>query len=119
MNPVARPAWMDEGEEPDYRFSLANERTFLAWVRTTLALIAGAVAVVQLVPFDSAVARTALGLVLAGTAVVTSSLAYRRWSRVEQAMRGSRPLPHSVALPVLSGALSIVAVIVLAITLIQ
>jgi putative membrane protein len=36
--------------EPDYRFTLANERTFLAWIRTALALIAGGVAVVQLVP---------------------------------------------------------------------
>ena len=39
-NPLARPAWLDEGEEPDYRFSLANERTFLAWVRTGIATIA-------------------------------------------------------------------------------
>ena len=38
------------GEEPDYRFTLANERTFLAWIRTALALIAGGVALVQLVP---------------------------------------------------------------------
>ena len=37
-------------QEPDYRFTLANERTFLAWIRTALALIAGGVAVVQLVP---------------------------------------------------------------------
>jgi putative membrane protein len=43
------------GEEPDYRFTLANERTFLAWIRTSLALLAGGVAVVQLVPgFTSA-----------------------------------------------------------------
>ena len=31
----------DDGEEPDYRFTLANERTFLAWVRTALGLLAG------------------------------------------------------------------------------
>ena len=36
--------------EPDYRFTLANERTFLAWERTALGLLAAAVAVVQLVP---------------------------------------------------------------------
>ena len=34
------PRWRQEGEEPDYRFSLANERTFLAWIRTALALLA-------------------------------------------------------------------------------
>lgn len=33
--------WTREGKEPDYRFTLANERTFLAWVRTGLALLAG------------------------------------------------------------------------------
>jgi len=36
--------------EPDYRFTLANERTFLAWQRTALGLLAAAVAVVHLVP---------------------------------------------------------------------
>ena len=39
----------DDGDEPDYRFTLANERTFLAWVRTALGLLAGGVAVRQLV----------------------------------------------------------------------
>ena len=37
------PEWHEQGEEPDYRFSLANERTFLAWVRTALAILAGAI----------------------------------------------------------------------------
>jgi hypothetical protein len=27
------------GEAPDYRFSLANERTFLAWIRTALGFL--------------------------------------------------------------------------------
>jgi putative membrane protein len=36
--------------EPDYRFTLANERTFLAWQRTALGLLAAAVAAVQLLP---------------------------------------------------------------------
>jgi uncharacterized membrane protein YidH (DUF202 family) len=30
----------DGGREPDHRFTLANERTFLAWMRTSLALLA-------------------------------------------------------------------------------
>ena len=33
--------------EPDYRFTLANERTFLAWQRTSLGLMAAAVAAVS------------------------------------------------------------------------
>lgn len=35
----------DVGSEPDPRFTLANERTFLAWIRTVLAVITGGVAV--------------------------------------------------------------------------
>ena len=38
------------GSTPDYRFSLANERTSLAWIRTSPGLLAGGVAAVQLVP---------------------------------------------------------------------
>ncbi len=39
--------WWLAGKKPDYRFTLANERTFLAWIRTALALMAGAVGVDQ------------------------------------------------------------------------
>ncbi|MGL9725147.1 YidH family protein [Sodalis sp. (in: enterobacteria)] len=43
-----------QGKRPDYRFSLANERTFLAWIRTALALLAGAVGLEQFTAhFDS------------------------------------------------------------------
>jgi putative membrane protein len=37
------PAWRHEGTEPDSRFTLADERTFLAWIRTALALLSGGV----------------------------------------------------------------------------
>src|ERR1700731_987022 len=58
--------------EPDYRFTLANERTFLAWQRTALGLLAAAVAVVQLVPeLTIPGARHALGLLPAGPATLT------------------------------------------------
>jgi uncharacterized membrane protein YidH (DUF202 family) len=53
MNPAdqeRQPEPTDDEQEPDYRFTLANERTFLAWIRTALALIAGGIAVAQLVP---------------------------------------------------------------------
>lgn len=61
----------DEGEEPDPRFSLANERTFLAWLRTALALLAGGVAVRALdLPFEETHER-AVGGLLVVLAVVT------------------------------------------------
>jgi hypothetical protein len=45
--------WHEEGTDPDYRFSLANERTFLAWIRTALAILAGAVLLKQFATLPS------------------------------------------------------------------
>lgn len=82
---------MSEGDDPDYRFSLANERTFLAWIRTALALIAGAVAVVQLVPpFRIPGGRVLLGVVLGLTGVTVTATAYVRWGPTSR-RRGAGP----------------------------
>jgi putative membrane protein len=114
VNPLRRPAWLDEGQDPDYRYSLANERTFLAWIRTSLALLAAAVAVVQLVPdFRVQGVRLALGAVLSVVGVLASGLAYFRWAANERAMRGARPLPYSALLSVVAAALTVVGVVVL------
>ena len=86
----------DQGIQPDYRFSLANERTFLAYVRTALALDAAGLAVAQ---FLTDLGPTwlqntvAIALVLAGTLVAIG--AYRRWAANDAAMRRSAPLPAS------------------------
>lgn len=90
------------GSEPDYRFTLANERTFLAWIRTALALIAGAVAVLHLVPLEwGPGSRLTVGLALTALAVVITVYAPVRWLRVQRAMRHGRPLPMS-ALPLIT-----------------
>jgi putative membrane protein len=100
------------GAEPDYRFTLANERTFLAWIRTALSLLAGGVAVVQLVPdLGPRVQRLVLGLVLVALALTVSATAYRRWYQVERAMRLGRALPFSAVPLVLSAGLVIVIVV--------
>jgi putative membrane protein len=118
-NPLSRPEWMNEGEDPDYRFSLANERTFLAWVRTTLAFVAAAVAVVQLVPpFRIGGSRTVLGIVLAATALFTSVFAYLRWRDSERAMRNGMSLPHPLGLPLVAASLFLVSAIVLILVLV-
>ncbi len=118
MHRWRRPAWLDEGDEPDYRFSLANERTFLAWIRTALGLLAAAVAVVQLVPrFWVSGVRTALGTVLAVLGALLSGLAYYRWASVERAMRRKRPLPYNRLLPVLAVALTVVGVVIVLVAL--
>jgi putative membrane protein len=106
--------WRREGADPDYRFSLANERTFLAWVRTSLALLAGAVGIVQLATdLGSEWVRRCVGGVLAATGIVVAGLAYRHWKSNEQAMRTGQPLPYTPVLALLGAVLTGVAVTVL------
>lgn len=81
------------GSEPDYRFTLANERTFLAWIRTALALAAGGLGAIALLP--DLTGSHVLGVALLGLSCVTSAVAYRRWARNEAAMRLQRPLAPS------------------------
>ncbi|MFL6082532.1 MAG: YidH family protein [Mycobacterium sp.] len=81
--------------EPDYRFTLANERTFLAWQRTALGLLAAAVAVVQLIPeLSIAGARHVLGIILALLAILTAGMGILRWEQVDRAMRRDQQLPR-------------------------
>lgn len=93
MGAIIPPDPRGFGTEPDYRFTLANERTFLAWIRTALALAAGGLGVIHLLT-DFA-GRELLGVVLLGLSVVTAAAAYRRWAMVETAMRRQEPLPSS------------------------
>ena len=81
--------------EPDYRFTLANERTFLAWERTALGLMAAAVAVVQLVPeLPIPGSRHVLGVLLAVLATLTAGQGLRRWEQIDHAIRSGMPLPR-------------------------
>jgi putative membrane protein len=83
------------GEEPDPRFTLANERTFLAWIRTALALVAGGIAIGQFVTFQSLAAQLVAVLAPTSLAAIIAILAVRRWVRVERALRLREPLPLS------------------------
>lgn len=84
----------EDEREPDYRFTLANERTFLAWMRTSLSLLAAGVAIVQLVPaFTIPGARPVTGGLLAALAVVAAASGVLRWRSVDKAIRRDRPLP--------------------------
>jgi putative membrane protein len=91
------------GSDLDYRFTLANERTFLAWFRTALALIAGGVAVVQLLPalaYPGALHWLGILLTVAGGGL--SLAAVLRWWRVQGAMRREEDLPPTW-IPVILG----------------
>ena len=99
------PRWVyGVGDEPDPRVSLANERTFLAWVRTSLAFSAAGVALEALsVPVQPGF-RFAASTVLIALGILTPVQAWWGWGRVERAMRRKAPLPSSVlAVPVAAG----------------
>jgi putative membrane protein len=118
VNSWHRPRWQDEGEDPDYRYSLANERTFLAWIRTSLSLIAAAVAVIQLVPaFRISGGRWMLGIVLAATGFAAAILGYVRWASTEKAMRLRRPIRYGSGLLFVSTAIAVVGLAVLLLAL--
>ncbi|MER7458768.1 DUF202 domain-containing protein [Micromonospora sp. NPDC126480] len=115
-----RPPLDDVGDPPDYRFSLANERTFLAWLRTSLALLAGGVAVVQIVPdFAVPAARPVLGVVLIVLSTVIAATSYGRWERRERAIRLGGPLPRSTLPRVVGIGLAAVMVLALAFVLVE
>ncbi|WP_255437018.1 DUF202 domain-containing protein [Cellulosimicrobium sp. TH-20] len=101
------------GTEPDARFSLANERTALAWVRTGLGLVAGGVALTSFATFAGMVGLldvVAGGACLAGAGFAGYALV--SWRRNERALRLRWRLPAPSGLPVL-----VVGVVVLALLL--
>ena len=81
--------------EPDYRFTLANERTFLAYVRTALALNGAGLAVVQFLTIVGNQGRVVVGVALVLSGLATTLAGFQRWRSVQSAMRASRPLPSS------------------------
>ncbi len=113
--PERWPGWVyDHGEEPDYRFSYANERTFLAWLRTALALLAGGVALDALNVDMPVAAQRALSALLLVAGLLCAVASWTRWARAERAMRENKPLPGSHLGVVLSLLTVAVALVVLA-----
>jgi putative membrane protein len=106
---------MDPGGEPDYRFTLANERTLLAWVRTALALDVAGLGVIRFAPpLGWAGGRELVGAVLVLFGAATAWSGYRRFLATDRAIRAGDPLPAHAAPRVLAAALAVVSVVVLA-----
>ncbi|MFZ0170722.1 MAG: DUF202 domain-containing protein [Acidimicrobiales bacterium] len=106
------------GKEPDVRFTYANERTFLAWNRTALALIATGVAATQLLPsFHVPFGRRLLGLPLIALGAVLALASLRQWRANETAMRNGDPLPSSPMPLVLTIGIVVVGIAALVIAL--
>ncbi|MYS21945.1 putative membrane protein [Streptomyces sp. DvalAA-14] len=107
-----------EGATPDYRFSLANERTFLAWIRTALALIGGGFAVDQFLT-DHLVhwVRVVLAVVLLVGGVACTLRAVNHWVRCERAIRRGTDLPVSRFPALLALLIAVLAVAMVAVVL--
>jgi putative membrane protein len=109
------------GTEPDPRFTFANERTFLAWSRTALALVVAGLGIVQLLPpFPRVPAgRHLLGIPLIVLGAVLAVAAYAEWVRSQHAMRRGDPLPTSVLPWILAATITAVAIIAAVVLLIS
>jgi putative membrane protein len=102
-----------EGTTPDYRFSLANERTFLAWLRTALALVGGGFAVDQFLRDLRRPVRVTLAVVLVVGGAMCAVRAVNHWVRCERAMRRGEDLPESRFPAVLAVLVALMAVAML------
>jgi putative membrane protein len=107
-----------QSNEPDVRFTYANERTFLAWNRTALALVATGVAATQLLPeFGVSGSSRILGLPLIALGALVAVTSFRHWQANDRAMRADLPLSRSPMPLVLSVGIGIVAVIAVVLAL--
>ena len=103
----------DEGIEPDARFTMANERTFLAWSRTSLALVVGGLAIAQLLPPFPGVpwGRSVIATPLILLGAVMSLLSYYEWKANQRALRHGAPLARSQLPRILAFTITVIALI--------
>ena len=102
-----------DGAEPDARYTFANERTFLAWSRTSLALVVGGLAIAQLLPPFPGIpwGRHVIGtpLILLGCGV--SVISYTEWKANQRALRHGQPMPRSRLPQILAVAITAIGLV--------
>jgi putative membrane protein len=104
------PTLGNVGTDPDPRFTFANERTFLAWNRTALALIAGGLAAARFLRFGGGLSTLSVAEALIAFGGYMSVTSYRHWQRTERALRLSQPPPPSALPRFLAGGVSAAAI---------
>ena len=98
------------GEEPDPRFTFANERTFLAWSRTALALIAAGLAAAQLLHFGFGGVRLIIALPLIALGAAAAINSYRQWEGNERRLRLRLPMSYSPVGKIVAVGISVIGV---------
>jgi putative membrane protein len=111
----------DDGTEPDARYTFANERTFLAWSRTSLALVIGGLAIAQLLPPFPGVpwGRHVIGTPLILLGCVISVTSYAEWKASQRALRHGKPLPRSHVPQILAIAIAAIGLVAAALALVS
>jgi putative membrane protein len=110
-----------EEREPDARFTFANERTFLAWSRTALALVVGGLAIAQLLPPFPGVpwARHLIGVPLILLGAALALLGYAEWLANQRALRRGEPIRRSLLPLFLAGTIGVIALLAAALALLS
>jgi putative membrane protein len=115
-----RDRLIEDGDTPDPRMSLANERTYLAWLRTSLAMIAGGISldafVNKTIPTGI---RVTLSVILLALGAALAVGAFQRWVSAERAIRRGEELPVTPLAPLVSGGLALVAVVLMLVVVLR
>jgi putative membrane protein len=113
-SPTGEPADQAPDREPDVRFALANERTYLAWLRTSLGLIASGIAVERLLPaFGFPGARQITGIALVAVGVFSAATSHLRWRRIDAALRSGSPVPPPTFAGVIAAVIAIAGAVII------
>lgn len=104
----------------DARFTLAAERTLLAWIRTSLGFMAAGIAVIYLAPdVDDPILDLALGLVMVVLGCGLALVGAVRWRRTTHALTNGGEMPGPAQLMFVVAAIVGVAILLAIVVVVQ